>query len=169
MVTVSIDDQGYTGHILLEPNLSHSWRENKFFYLLITVVSMTIGGSFALMGGWLVLPFSGLELIVLGVSTYMFYRHYSYCEVITFTNDEVIIERGKSEPEQAYEYQRHWSQFYIKEHGLYDIPKVTIKSKGKETEIGSFLGYEEKMEFIGTLKRVTKAFVGSKAYHQKDN
>ena len=166
MVNASLDKQGYTGHILLEPNLSLTWQANKIIFIIITCLTMVIGGYFASIGGWLVLPFSGLELIVIAISVYMFFSRNNHCEVIIFTNNKVIVERGKTMPEKSFEYQRHWSQIYIKEHGLYDIPKVSIKSHGKETELGAFLGYDEKIQFIDILKNITSAFRQSNAFHQ---
>ena len=158
MITISIDKTGYTGHILLEPNLSFSWKTNIRFFILITIITLIISGYFISKGGWLVLPFSGLELIIIATSLYMFFKHYNHCEVITFTDDKVLIEYGKKEPEKSWEYQRHWSKIHIKEHGLFEIPKVSIKSHGNETEMGSFLGYDEKILLIETIEEITSSF-----------
>jgi len=161
MIKVSIDDTGYNGHILLEPNLSLSWKTNVRLFIFISFVTLLIAAYFVSMGGWLVLPFSGLELVMIFSSMYLFFRHYNCCEVIHFTADKVIIERGKKTAEEFWEYQRHWSKIHIREHGVYDIPKVSIKSHGKEIELGSFLGYKEKMYFIKTLEEITQKFIRS--------
>ena len=158
MITISIDKQGYTGHILLEPNLSFSWKTNIRFFILISTITLLVAGYFISKGAWLVFPFSGLELIIIGVSLYMFFKHYNHCEVITFTDDKVIIECGKDRPEEFWEYQRHWSKIHIKGHGLFEIPKVSIKSHGNETEVGSFLGYDEKILLIETIEKITTSF-----------
>lgn len=158
MVTVSLDKEGHTGNILLEPNLSLSWKTNVRLIFLITVITLIIAAYFTRLGGWLVLPFSGLELILITVSLYMFFRRNNHCEVIRFTDDKVVVEYGKSEPEKSWEYQRHWSKIHVREHGLYDIPKVSIKSHGKEMELGSFLNYDDKILFIDTLEKITLAF-----------
>ena len=166
MVTASIDKQGYTGHILLQPNLSLSWQTNKTIIIFLGVVSLCIGVYFSLRGFWVVLPFSGLEVLVFALSIYYFFSRNMHCEVVTFTDDKVVIQRGKTAPEKSYEYQRHWSQIYIKASGSHDIPKVSIKSHGKELELGSFLGYDEKMQLIETLKKITSAFRSSKAFRR---
>jgi len=158
VITVSIDKQGYTGNILLEPNLSFSWKTNVRFFIVISIITFIVAGYFISKGGWLVLPFSGLELIIIGTSLYMFFKHYNHCEVITFTDNKVIIEYGKDEPEKSWEYQRHWSKIHVKEYGLFETPKVSIKSHGKETEVGSFLGYDEKILLIETIKEITTSF-----------
>lgn len=158
MVTVSIENSGYNGHILLEPNLSLSWKTNIRLFIIITLITLFIAGYFFSLGGWMVLPFSGAELLLIAISSYFFFNRNNYREVITFTSDRVVIERGKHSPETTREYQRHWSKIHIQEHGLYNIPRISIKSHGKETELGAFLGYDEKILFIETIENITRNF-----------
>ncbi|TNF36570.1 MAG: DUF2244 domain-containing protein [Gammaproteobacteria bacterium] len=158
MVTISIDNCGYNGHILLEPNLSLSWKTNTRLFIVICLITLIISGYFFSIGGWMVLPFSGAELFLIAISTYLFFSRNNHREVITFTSDKVVIERGKRLPETTREYQRHWSKIHVQEHGLYNIPRVSIKSHGKETELGAFLGYDDKMLFINTLENITRRF-----------
>ena len=158
MLKVSLDNTGYTGHILLQPNLSLSWKTNLHLFIFIFLVTSVVAAYFISKGGWLVLPFSGLELIMIGTSWYMFFRHYSGCEVIHFTENKIVIERGKTSAEKSWEYQRHWSKFYIEKKGFFDIPRIRIKSHGKEIELGSFLGYDEKLQFIHLLEEITEKF-----------
>ena len=158
MITVNLDTKGYTGHILLEPNLSLSWKHNTYIFIFISFFTLLVSGYFVAKGGWLVLPFSGLELIVIAVSLYMFFNHYNQCEVIHFTDNKVVIEQGKNSPEISWEYQRHWSKIHVQNLGPYDIPRVSIKSHGNETELGTFLGYDEKITLIRTLEDITTSF-----------
>jgi len=158
MINASIDEQGYTGHILLKPNLSLSWRTNQYIFLLIVLITALVAGYYISRGGWLVLPFSLLELIIIGTSTWMFFCRNHHCEIITFTDSKVLIERGRNKMEKSWEYPRHWSQIHVREHGLYDIPVVSIRSHGKELELGQCLGYDEKILFIELLKNITRAF-----------
>ncbi|HEY9051218.1 MAG TPA: DUF2244 domain-containing protein [Gammaproteobacteria bacterium] len=158
MVTVSIDDSGYNGHILLEPNLSLSWKTNTRLFLILAVIILFIATFFFRLGGWMVILFAGAELLLIAVSIYLFFSHYNHRELITFTADKVVVERGRYSPEITSEYKRHWSKIHIQEDGLYDIPRVCIKSHGKETELGAFLGYDEKIMFIKTIENITHQF-----------
>lgn len=112
-----------------------------------------------MLGGWLVLPFSGLELLMIGISLYMFFHHYNHCEVIRFTENKVVIEYGKDAPEESWEYQRHWSSFQIQDNGVCSTPAIRIKSHGNEKELGAFLGYDEKKQLIEILEEITQKFV----------
>jgi uncharacterized membrane protein len=158
MVTVSLDTKGHNGHILLEPNLSLSWKNNIHIFLVISLLTLLVSSYFIFMGGWLILPFSALELLLIATSSYMFFRHYNQCEVIRFTDDKIIIELGKNSPEIYSEFQRHWSKIHIQNSEHYDIPRVTIKSHGNEAELGAFLGHDEKMKLIQALEDITSCF-----------
>ncbi len=158
MVIVSIDNSGFNGHILLEPNLSLSWKANTRLFVIFALITLLIAGYFTIQGFWMVLPFSGIELLIIGISLYLFFRRNNHREVITFTPDKVVIERGRHSPEISCEYQRYWSKIYVQKQGMLDIPHVSIKSHGMETELGAFLGYEEKLRFIEILKNITHKF-----------
>jgi len=167
MVTASIDKQGYTGHILLQPNLSLSWQSNKTIIWVIALFSLAVGAYFTHRGFWLVMPFSGFHVLFFALAIYIFFCRNSRREVVRFTDDKVVIERGRKYPEKRYEYQRHWSQIYIRDAGNNNIPKVCIRSHGRELELGSFLGYDEKLLFIDTLKNITTAFRASAVFNPR--
>lgn len=165
MVRICIDEQGYTGHILLQPNLSLSWRYNKRFITALAILSFLIASYFTYHGFWMVMPFSGLEVMFFAISMYIFFSRNNHCEVVTFTDDKVVIETGKTVPEKSYEYQRHWSQFHVRRERQ-DIPRISIMSHGRELELGAFLGYDEKLKLIEAIKNITCAFRQSGAFHQ---
>ena len=166
MVRVSIDKQGYTGHILLQPNISLSWRSNKRFIASLGILSMVIASYFTYHGFWVVMPFSGLEILFFAISIYIFFNRNNHREVLTFTADKVVIETGKQTPEKSYEYQRHWSQFHVRGDDKRDIPRLSIKSHGRELELGAFLGYDEKIMLIEAIKNITRSFRQSGAFHK---
>ncbi len=159
MVKVYLDDTGYNGHILLEPNISLSWKTNVRIFIFISLVTLMVAAYFLMIGGWLVLPFSGLELLMIGTSLYMFFHHYNHCEVIRFTESRVVIEHGKESADKSWEYQRHWSSIHVQDRGQCCVPVVRIKSHGKERELGAFLGYEEKKQLIDVLEEITQKFI----------
>ena len=62
---ISVDkvsaEEGY--RFVLSPNCSISWRQLLAFYLLTCVVALAVGLFFTMQGLWLVLPFSGIEML----------------------------------------------------------------------------------------------------------
>ncbi len=185
MISASLDDTGYTGLIILRPSLSLSWKANLRFYLTLCILSLSIASVFLFQGRWLVLPFTVIALIVLGASLYVFFCSHSRSEVIRFNEREVIIERGRYAAEIIMKYPRQWSEFHItgerpEDNAAFEateqmfnaslhtaIPVVTIKSREQETELGSFLGYEEKIQLIQLLKNITQQFTRAFQYSTK--
>lgn len=189
MISASLDDTGYTGMIILKPSLSLSWKANLRFYLTLCILSLSIASVFLLQGRWLVLPFTVIALIVLGASLYVFFCSHSRSEVIRFNEREVIIERGRYTAESTIKYPRQWSEFYIAGESAGEaadknsafeateqmfngslhsaIPIITIKSREQETELGAFLGYEEKIQLIQLLKKITQQFSQAFQYSTK--
>lgn len=158
MVTVSVDEKGLNGHILLQANLSLNWQQNVRLIISVCIVLLFISLLFSFQIGWLVLPYSGLEIILLSVSLYLFFHHYNYQEVIRFSKDQLIIERGNKHPDTSLVYQRRWSKFYIRKLSRNHNPTVSLISHDKELELGAFLGYEDKQFFIENLKQITNRY-----------
>ena len=54
----------------IRPNCALSWRATKYLVLAFACCFGAIGVYFASLGAWLVLPFAGLELVVLAGGFY---------------------------------------------------------------------------------------------------
>jgi len=158
MITPTLNKDGYTGHILIEPNRPISWQDNVRFIKIFSLVSFVIASIAMYQGFLLVMPFSGLEIIFVSVCLYLVYKHYTTCQVIYFTKNSVIIESGDRSADQRVEYQRYWSKFHVDNNGHYDIPRLSISSKGRMTEIGDFLSYKDKLILIDLIKDITSSF-----------
>lgn len=159
MLTTALNDDGFTGSILIEPNRPIDWSANVRFIKIFAFVSLSIGLFLMTQGFLLVLPYSGLEVLILSLSLYAVYRRYTICQVVYFTKNSIIIESGSQHPDNRIEYQRHWSAFHIDDQGHYNIPRLSICSMGKATEIGSFLNSEDKAELIALVKQLTQRFI----------
>ncbi|RDH82433.1 MAG: hypothetical protein DIZ80_09070 [endosymbiont of Galathealinum brachiosum] len=158
MITPVLNIDGFTGHILIEPNRPISWQDNVRFIKAFSLISLIIASVAMYQGFILVMPFSGIEVIFVSVCLYLVYKHYSICQIIYFTNNSIIIESGDNIANQRIEYQRYWSKFHVDNKGIYNIPKLSISSKGKTTEIGSFLSYKDKLTLIKIIKEITLSF-----------
>lgn len=158
MITPVLNNNGFTGHILLEPNRPISWQENVRFIQTFSLLSFIICCFAFYQGFLLVLPFSGIEVVFVSVCLYLVYKHYTICQVIHFTKNDVIIETGERNAEQRVKYSRYWSKFHIDNQGNYNIARLTICSKGKSTEIGCFLNYKDKQILIKLIKDITNKF-----------
>lgn len=155
MRVVSIECNTPEQHrVVLRPNTSLSWAEMKAVLAFLSLIIFIIGASFARIGAWLVLPFSGLEVILLGIAFYL-NGHYSYqYEIITLDQDwiEVIKGRRKCQPIRL---SRSWAKIVLKPPWHHWHPsQLVIRSHGKEVVIGEFLIEEERKQLATTLQQM---------------
>jgi uncharacterized membrane protein len=153
MVSISKDVSGNGFRIVLSPNCSISWRELMLFYLLTCVVAFAVGMFFTLQGLWLVLPFSGIEMLALGFGLYLTSRKVYRKEIITLDQDRVRIEKGVRRVDQSWEFKTPWIRI-VEEPQDDRIARRTlaISMNGESVEVGSFLANSEKDELAFQLK-----------------
>ena len=96
MVITEIAPNHLEGSILVQPNQSMNWRETKWFLLATAVILGGIAAAFAFQGFWMILPFAGIELAALAYCSLRVIKASRRCQLITFTQDEVIVEIGRA-------------------------------------------------------------------------
>ena len=155
MVNVEINPEDQTGYILLQPNMSASWRSNLMVVGFLTFMCTVVSSYMWYLGAVLVLPFAGAEVILLIVATGFFFHKNSFREVIHFREDEVVIEKGRRYPERHWAIQRGWIRLFVKnaEHVRY-LPTLSLGSMGRSVEIGEFLNKEDKEYLIEQLSEL---------------
>lgn len=127
------------------PHCSLSVRAALLFFGSLCFVSFTIAGLMARQGFWPVLPFAGLEMLLLGwaLRTSMERRHQR--QTITVTDDDVSVELQDRGPAVQLVFPRHWAQVKLRRPASRLHPsRLTIESHGRQCELGSFLTEEER-------------------------
>ena len=153
MVSISKDGSGDGFRIVLSPNCSISWRELLLFYLLTCAVAFAVGMFFTLQGLWLVLPFSGLEMLALGFGLYLTSRKVYRKEIITLDQDRVRIEKGVRRVDQSWEFKTPWIRIVDERQDDRSARRtLVISMNGESVEVGSFLANSEKDELAFQLK-----------------
>lgn len=149
------------GHqVMLRPNCSLSWRVSVRLLVLLTVVLLLIATSAAVVvGAWMVFPFAGLELAVVAACFYYLSARSMRREVITFSPDAVVIERGRQRPDEGIRFPRYHTTFCVEraDHPWYPC-RVIVRGHGLQAEVGSFLAEGEKAQLIDELVRIVSAF-----------
>jgi uncharacterized membrane protein len=153
MVSINKVNSSESYRFVLAPNCSISWSELLLFYLLSCLVALAVGLFFTLQGLWLVLPFSGLEMLALGAGLYLTSRKVYRREVITLDPEHTRIEKGVQRIDQSWDFKTPWIQV-IDELPDSGSPrrKLTISMYGESVEVGSFLANSEKDELAFQLK-----------------
>jgi len=153
MVSIYKVNSGEGYRFVLSPNCSISWTELLLFYFLTCLVALAVGLFFTLQGLWLVLPFSGLEMLALGVGLYVTSRKVYRKEVITLDPEHTRIEKGVQRIDQSWEFKTPWIRI------IDELPdrrstrrKLAISMYGESVEVGSFLANSEKEALAFQLK-----------------
>jgi uncharacterized membrane protein len=155
MVRANIDQETGNGTIILSPNNSASWNFNMKILGSQALIAFIVAVLFIERGMWLILPFSGLEIIALFAGLYYCVRNNFTTEVITFKDHVLTIERGHTKIENSWEYQRLWTKILVRTSTFRGHPrKILVRSHGKELEIGAFLNKSDKEKLIKKLKRI---------------
>jgi uncharacterized membrane protein len=145
------DSHGY--RLLLSPNRSIGWRDLVLFYLFMCLLSLAVGVFFAVQGLWLILPFSGLEMFVLGIALYVVSRQTNRRQVIIFDNSKVRIEKGAYHCDQSWEFNADWVRLHYQITGeIYSARKLELECRGSYVEVGEFLNNIEKDTLAFQLK-----------------
>jgi len=153
MVSVDKISSGESYRFVLSPNCSISWRELVLFYCLTCAVALAVGLFFALQGLWLVLPFSGLEMLALGIGLYVTSRKVYRREVITLDPKCIRIEKGVQQADQIWEFDTAWVRVVEESRGGRGTRRtLAIGMSGKSVEVGSFLANWEKDALAFQLK-----------------
>lgn len=153
MITSEFDSDTAQGRIVLRPNRSWTWRANIMFVGTLMGVSGTVATVFAYRGAWLVLPFTFIEMSVLLASLYYCVRRTHLQEVLTFSADQLLVERGIGGPQTRLRFDRYFARFLVRraDHPWYR-KRVAVRCRGRETEIGAFLSSDEKDRLVDELR-----------------
>jgi uncharacterized membrane protein len=116
-----------------------------------------IAGGFWVLGLWMVLPFSGLEWLILAYALRWSLRNSELMEVVTIDPARVLVERGRRRPEQSFEFQRAWVKLSWREPRFRGYPgSIELRSHGKQVVLGEFLPETERKKLMQELGRILK-------------
>ena len=155
MIKIQSNKENNFHRILIRPNQSISWKSGLVFVLVIAFTCLSIGLGFAYVGATLILPFAGLEVIFVGICTYLVLNKTSQQEVITLSKDKLIIEKGAYRLKKVWEYFRLWSYITVErpQHPWYPA-HIVVTSKGERVPLGDFLTEQEKEELVSSLESI---------------
>ena len=144
----------------IKPNSSTSSRNLVVIVICLAVVCLTIALSFFSLGLWLVLPFAGLEIFVVGIAVGYTIRRAEDCETILIDEREVVVtqRRGRSTHEQKFH--KYWTRVRLLTGATALQPsRLEIGSHGKYIEIGRDLTQQNKQELAASLNQCLRKVV----------
>lgn len=141
--------------ILLQPNQSLSLSGNLWVFISLVAVSLGISLAFALAGAWMILPFAGLELLLLGALFAYVYTESTKREVIRINGERVVLDCCRGHRQQSVyhrEFLRDSLDVLVRMGGSATEP-ASVSFSGPEgcLEVGGFLTDAERAELIRKL------------------
>lgn len=94
--------------LVIRPNRSLPVAGIMTLFVAVSMLALTIGVGFALVGAWMVLPFAVLEVLIVGVLCRWFYRHADDCELVVVEPDCVRIIKRQGTALTRHEFARYW-------------------------------------------------------------
>lgn len=133
--------------------------------LLATVLATTaalsflIGAAFAWLGLWLVLPFVGLEVAVLGIAWWVHTKHARDAEMIRMDGRQFMVEVRRGRRLYRHELNLHWAQ--CRHELVGGRERLLIGSHGRYVEIGRQLDRQARRRIGEDLNERLRRFRGA--------
>lgn len=153
MIASEFDPDRAEGRIVLRPNRSWTWRANTLLVGTLMAASGSIATVYAYHGLWLILPFTFIEMSFLLACLYYCVRRTHLQEVLTFSPEHLVFERGVGHPDEQRRFDRFYARFFVRppRHAWYR-KRIALRCRGEEFEIGGFLAADERDDLIDVLR-----------------
>jgi uncharacterized membrane protein len=139
----------------LVPHCSLSPRGALWFFGSLCAVSFGVASLFALQGFWPVLPFAGLEMLLLAWALKASFDRRREAQTITISEGDVSIEWRTGRGHSQVVFSRHWARVKLRRPASRLHPsRLMIESQGRALEIGRFLTEEERHGLAIRLQRL---------------
>lgn len=153
--------------IVIGPNASLSVRHAWQFMALISGVSLAIAAVMVAQGLWMVLPFTGLELMAVGAALWVAMRRNAYREVLVFGERNLRFEFGDigRGPTASLEFARSATRVWLESgHTRHAPTRLILSAAGQRVLLGRCLTDEERERLYWRIKQLlTPAWCGAPA------
>jgi len=117
-------------------------------FAALAAVTLVIGIGFAIVGAWLVLPFAGLEVVLLTAAYLMYARHAADYERIELAAGRLTVEVGEGTGRRRIEMPARSATVCVE-----DDARVLLRGAGNELEIARHLDAQARIEFAAELQK----------------
>jgi uncharacterized membrane protein len=131
--------------IELAPHCSLSPRSAGLFFAATCLFSLTFALIFVVQGFWPVLPFWALEMGALGLALRASLNRRFHTQTLLINESCISLVTRSRRGEAKQEFARHWAKVRLRSPRTRLYPsRLTIESRGRACEVGSFLTEEER-------------------------
>ena len=133
--------------VILKRNCSISPAGLACVFAALGVAALAIGAGFALLGAWLILPFAGLEVLLLGAAFFLQARHATDYERIELDQGRLAIDVSQAERVSHYELDARVAR--VETRGRH----VVLRGGRQALELGRHLDDESRAAFAAELEK----------------
>ena len=133
--------------LTLKRNCSISPSGLACVFVALAVVVLAIGTGFAIAGAWLILPFAGLEVVLLGGAFVLQARHATDYERIALERDRLKVEVADGRRLACYELDARRVRVEV------EGSRVMVRGAREALELGRYLDDESRRVFGAELKK----------------
>lgn len=141
--------------LIARRNCALSPRQLGRVFLMIAALSLMIAIGCALMGAWVVLPWSVVEVCAVGVAFLVWGRHANDREHITVLRERLVVEVVCATKVWRHEFNSQWVQL-TGEPGRFRR-RVLLRCQGREVEIGRHLDDPGRQSLVRELRAALAA------------
>jgi uncharacterized membrane protein len=139
--------------IELSPNCSLTPVGARRFFICTCLFSLAFAMVFVIRGFWPVLPFWALEMAALGLALKANMQRRFCTQTLLITDSRVSLVTRSRRGEAKQEFARHWTKVRLRSPRTRLYPsRLTIESRGRACEVGSFLTEEERCRLARRLR-----------------
>jgi len=138
--------------LLIKRNCSISPAGLFRVFALLALATLGIGAGFAAAGAWLILPFAGLEVVVLGVAFVICGRHATDYERIELARGRLTVEVADGPRTACYAMNARMVRVGLEGEGNL-VPRVRLRAAGGNLEVGRHLEAQARTEFAAELRK----------------
>ncbi len=141
--------------IEIAPNCSLSVKGALLFFGGTCFGSLGVAGTMASLGLWPVLPFAGLEMVLLAWALKVSLARRRNSQTITICDRDILVESRTGSRCVQVVFPRHWAQVKLRHPASRLSPsRLVIESHGRQCEVGDFLTEEERRGLAARLSRM---------------
>ena len=130
-------------------------RNLAIFIICFAVISLAIALSFLSLGLWLVFPFTGLELFVVGVMVGCSVGSSQDYELIIIDENNVTITRRRARRTMENKFKRHWARVRLESGATRLQPsRLRIGSHGHFVDVAGDMTETDRGDLATRLRQV---------------
>jgi uncharacterized membrane protein len=118
----------------------------------LAIIALVISLAFAVQGAWMILPFAGLEMLVVYLAFRCCERHAGDFESLSIRDDRVLIVRRERGEVSRHELNRCWAQVVLHPGGRGRQAVLALRSHGRQVEFGRHLTEEQRCRMAGIIR-----------------